>query len=245
MNQKAEELGMTNTHFEDCCGLTDSTNHYMSARDVAIMSRELSVKYPQIHDYSTIWMESITHTTRQGSEEFILSNTNKLLKQYDGCTGLKTGSTSTALYCLSATAVRNDIELIAVIMAAPESKVRFAEAASLLNYGFSNCTLYTDENKEPLPDVNIKNGVTETVKTNYKDHFTYLSTTGENMADIQKNIKVYEDIQAPIQQGDTIGIIEYTLNGKMLGTMEIIAAEAVEKAGYMDYLKKVIDRLFK
>ena len=245
MNQKAEELGMTNTHFEDCCGLTDSSNHYMSARDVAIMSRELTTKYPQIHDYSTIWMESITHTTRQGSEEFVLSNTNKLLKQYDGCTGLKTGSTSAALYCLSATAVRNDIELIAVIMAAPESKVRFAEAASLLNYGFSNCTLYTDENKEPLPDVNIKNGVTETVKTNYKDHFTYLSTTGENMADIQKNIKVYEDIQAPIQQGDAIGIIEYTLNGKMLGTMEIVAAEAVEKAGYMDYLKKVIERLFK
>ena len=245
MNQKAEELGMTDTHFEDCCGLTDSLNHYMSARDVAIMSRELSVKYPQIHDYSTIWMESITHTTRQGSEEFVLSNTNKLLKQYDGCTGLKTGSTSTALYCLSATAVRNDIELIAVIMAAHESKVRFAEAASLLNYGFSNCTLYTDGNKEPLPDVNIKNGVTETVKTNYKDHFTYLSTTGENIADIQKNIKVYEDIQAPIQQGDTMGIIEYILNGKILGTMEIIAVETVEKAGYIDYLKKVIDRLFK
>ena len=142
MNEKAAQLGMEDTHFTDCCGLTDSQDHYTSAKDVAVMSRELSVKYPQIHNYSSIWMEDITHVTSQGTSTFTLANTNKLLRQYEGCNGLKTGSTSLAKYCLSATAVRDDIELIAVIMAAPDYKVRFSEAAALLNYGFSHCTLY-------------------------------------------------------------------------------------------------------
>ena len=144
MNQRAQELGMKNTHFVDCCGLTEDPNHYTTARDIAIMSRELVTRFPQIYDYTTVWMENITHVTRQGTKEFGLTNTNKLLRSYEGCKGLKTGSTSIAKYCLSATAVRGGIELISVIMTAPDSKTRFANAAELLNYGFGKCTLYTD-----------------------------------------------------------------------------------------------------
>jgi D-alanyl-D-alanine carboxypeptidase (penicillin-binding protein 5/6) len=120
MNRKAEDLGMANTHFEDCCGLSDSDNHYTSAKDVAIMSRELINHYPQVYNYAQIWMEDITHETSQGTAPFTLSNTNKLLKQYQWATGLKTGSTKNALFCLSATARRDDIDLIAVIMGAPD-----------------------------------------------------------------------------------------------------------------------------
>ena len=141
MNKKAEELGMVNTHFEDCCGLTDSDNHYTSAYDVALMSRELIVKHKEIFKYSTIWMENITHVTNKGSSEFGLANTNKLLKQYPYATGLKTGSTSKAKYCVSATASKDGIELIAVVMAAQDYKIRFKEAETLLKYGYGVCRM--------------------------------------------------------------------------------------------------------
>ena len=133
MNERAAGLGMENTHFVDCCGLTESTDHYTTVRDIAIMSRELITKYPKILEYSSIWMENITHVTRQGSKEFCLTNTNKLLRSYDGCIGLKTGSTSLAKYCVSAVASRNNITLISVVMAAPDYKVRFKDAAAMLN----------------------------------------------------------------------------------------------------------------
>lgn len=135
MNERAEELGLAGTHFEDCCGLTDSPGHYTTARDVAVMSRELILCYPQVLEYSSIWMEDITHVTAQGSKPFTLSNTNKLIKSYSGCLGLKTGSTDAAGYCVSAVAARDDLTMIAVIMGAPDHKVRFQDAASLLDYG--------------------------------------------------------------------------------------------------------------
>ena len=122
MNLRAKKLGMENTNFEDCCGLTDSPNHYTTAKDIAVMSRELVTKYPKILDYSSIWMENITHVTKQGTKEFGLTNTNKLIRSYEGCVGLKTGSTSVAKYCLSAVARRNEVTLIAVVMAAPDYK---------------------------------------------------------------------------------------------------------------------------
>lgn len=124
MNERAKGLGMENANFEDCCGLTDSTTHAMSARDIALMTKELITKYPEIFNYSTIWMENITHVTKQGTKEFGLSNTNKLLKMATNfeVTGLKTGSTSLAKYCLSATARKDGVELIAVILAAPDFK---------------------------------------------------------------------------------------------------------------------------
>ena len=156
MNERAKGLGMNNTTFINC-------GHMTSAYDVALMSRELTTKYPQIHDYSTIWMDTITHVTRRGSEEFGLTNTNKLIRQYQYATGLKTGSTSLAKYCVSATAVKDGMELIAVVMADPDFKIRFADAATLLNYGFSKCRIYSDENTDTLAALPLKKGISDEV----------------------------------------------------------------------------------
>lgn len=239
MNERAQGLGMTQTNFEDCCGLTDSPTHVTSARDVAIMSRELITRYPQIFDYSSIWMENITHNTAQGSSEFSLANTNKLLKQYEGCNGLKTGSTSLAKYCVSATATRDGVTLIAVIMAAPDYKVRFSEAATLLNYGFGACRLYTDENPESLPLLPVLNGVREEVALRYGGSFSYLSTTGEDFSAITKEWVYQEPLTAPVNEGDVVGSLVYSLNGTEIGRVDILAAETVEEAGYMDYWKQM------
>ena len=149
MNERARGLGMENTNFVNCNGL-DTAGHETTARDIAVMSRELITKYPQIHDYSTIWMENITHTTKKGTSEFGLTNTNKLIRQYQYATGLKTGSTSDAGFCVSATAEKNQMEMIAVIMAAKDSKARFSDAMTLLNYGFGKCMKYMDEGLEAI-----------------------------------------------------------------------------------------------
>ena len=141
MNARAKGLGMKHTNFVNCNGL-DTDGHEMSARDIALMSRELMTKYPQIKDYCTVWMENITHTTARGSSEFGLTNTNKLIRQYEYATGLKTGSTGKAKFCVSATASKNGVDLIAVIMGAEDSKSRFKDAVTLLNYGFGKCQIY-------------------------------------------------------------------------------------------------------
>lgn len=240
MNQRAEELRMDNTHFEDCCGLTDSDEHYTTARDVAIMSRELVTKHPEIYDYTKIWMEDIVHVTRQGSSTFTLSSTNKLLRQYEWATGLKTGSTSKAKYCLSATASKDGIDLIAVVMGAPDNKVRFQDAMALLNYGFSVSNIYVDENKEALPAQKIKGGVEDTVNLSFAGEFRYLDTKGSNLSQIEKTISLPEEIEAPVEEGQPIGEAVYKLDGQRIGGVSIVAAKAVEKAGYKDYVLKVI-----
>ena len=157
MNQKAKELGMTHTHFMNCNGLDDSieSGHYSSAYDVALMSRALITCYPQISHYSTIWMDEITHSTQKGDTRFGLTNTNKLIRTYQGITGLKTGSTSKAKYCLSATASRAAVSLTAVVMAAPDPKIRFSQAASLLDYGFANCTGFEDRKAHQHPSAPV------------------------------------------------------------------------------------------
>ena len=242
MNTRAAGLGMNDTHFLDCCGLTDSSDHYTSAKDVAIMSKELITKYPQIHNYSTIWMENITHTTRRGSSEFGLANTNKLLKQYQWATGLKTGSTSIAKYCLSATASKDGVDLIAVIMAAPDYKARFAEAITLLNYGYSNCSLYTDNNPIALEPISIKEGVQDTINCEYEKTFSYLITDGEKEDDIQKEIVYKENLTAPIAKGDVVGELIYSINGTEIGRISILSGSDVRKANYLDYLKKALKK---
>ena len=239
MNEKAESLGMQNTHFEDCCGLTDSDSHYSSAKDVAIMSRELITKYPEVFDYTTIWMEDIEHKTAQGTTTFTLASTNKLLKQYEWTTGLKTGSTSKALYCLSATANKDDMELIAVVMAAPDPKTRFQDAMSLLNYGYSVSQMYTDENKDPLPAQKVEGGIEDMVNLVYEAPFSYLDTAGNNINEIEKEISLPGSVNAPIAEGDAIGEAVYKLNGTRIGSVSILAAKGVEKAQYKDYYKKV------
>ena len=244
MNQKAQELGMSDTHFEDCCGLTNSDNHYTTARDVALMSRALITEYPQVYDYTKIWMEDITHVTKKGSSQFTLSSTNKLLKQYPYATGLKTGSTSKAKYCLSATANKDGIDLIAVVMAAPDYKVRFQDAQKLLNYGFSVSRLYTDENKDQLPVRTVLKGIAEEVPVAYKESFRYLDLKGNDVSRIEKKIILPEEFEAPVRKGEIAGKAVYLLNGKEIGSVEILFSETVEKATYRDYVKKVFGFFF-
>lgn len=244
MNERAKELGMSNTNFEDCCGLTDSENHYTSAKDVAIMSRELIFKYPQIHKYSTIWMENITHTTDKGTKEFGLTNTNKLLKQYQWTTGLKTGSTSKAKYCVSATAKKDDIELIAVVMAAPDYKIRFSEAIKLFEYGYSKCELYTDKIADDEIQVKINNGIMESVICRPQQDFNYLGMNGENLQNITKKIKKSEKKNAPVKKGDVMGEYVYCIDGKEIGKVELLAKENVRRMKYLDAYIKSLKKFF-
>lgn len=239
MNNKAAELGMADTHFEDCCGLSNSDNHYTTARDVSVMSRELITKHPNVFQYTQIWMEDITHSTAQGTSTFTLSSTNKLLKQYEYATGLKTGSTQKAKYCLSATARKNDIDLIAVVMAAPDHKVRFQDAQTLLNYGFSVSDVYIDENKENLPDLMVDGGVEEKVGLVFASEFRYLDIAGNSLDQVEKVIDLPEKAQAPVTGGDEAGKARYLLNGTEIGNVSILYSTDVEKAVYKDYLMKI------
>jgi len=244
MNTKAAELGMEDTHFEDCCGLTDSDGHYTTAKDVAIMSRELTVKYPEIFTYTQIWMEDITHVTRLGSSTFTLSSTNKLLKWYQWTTGLKTGSTAKAKFCVSATASKDGVDLIAVIMGAPDPKERFHDAEKLLNYGFSVSNLYVDENKEPLPQMRVEGGVEETVSLHYAEEFRYLDVTGRDLSAVEKELKLPESVEAPVTEGETAGQAVYRIGGEEIGRVAVLYDASVEKAGFGDYFKKVLGVYF-
>lgn len=244
MNAKATELGMVDTHFEDCCGLTDSDSHYTTAKDVAIMSRELTVKYPEVFTYTRIWMEDITHVTRRGSSTFTLSSTNKLLKWYQWTTGLKTGSTAKAKSCISATASKDGMDLIAVIMGAPDPKERFHDAEKLLNYGFSVSNLYVDENKEPLPQMRVEGGVEESVSLHYAEEFRYLDVTGRDLSAVEKELKLPESVKAPVTEGKTAGQAVYRIGGEEIGRVAVLYDASVEKAGFGDYFKKVLGIYF-
>lgn len=244
MNAKATELGMVDTHFEDCCGLTDSDGHYTTAKDVAIMSRELTVKYPEVFTYTRIWMEDITHVTSRGSSTFTLSSTNKLLKWYQWTTGLKTGSTAKAKFCISATASKDGMDLIAVIMGAPDPKERFHDAEKLLNYGFSVSNLYVDENKEPLPQMRVEGGVEESVSLHYAEEFRYLDVTGRDLSAVEKELKLPGSVKAPVTEGETAGQAVYRIGGEEIGRIAVLYDASVEKAGFGDYFKKVLGVYF-
>ena len=239
MNERAASLGMENTHFEDCCGLTDSDNHYTTARDIALMAQELITRYPQIKSYTTIWMENITHVTMQGSKEFGLANTNKLLKQYPYTTGLKTGSTNKAKYCVCATANKDGVELIAVIMGCPNYKDRFTEAQSLLQFGYTTCKLYQDENPPELMPILVKGGIDKQVSAVYKEKFSWLFVSGEDFSNMEKMLTTNE-LTAPIEKGEQIGTVTYRLNGKELGSIGIYAEESVREAKFFDYLLNIV-----
>ena len=242
MNERAKGLGMDNTNFVNCNGL-DAEGHVTSARDIALMSRELIAKYPQIHDYSMIWMENITHNTSKGTSEFGLTNTNKLVRQYEYATGLKTGSTGEAKFCVSATGEKNGIEMIAVVMGAETSKERFADAVKLLNHGFGKCQLYTDESAPDVQSTDVEGGVREYVSVERPGAFSYLDMTGANLAEVEKRTEMNENLSAPLKKGDVIGYIVYSIDGREIGRAELTAGEAVEKAGFIDYLIKSIDMI--
>ena len=244
MNERAKGLGMTNTHFVDCCGLTEDPEHLTTARDIALMSRELITRYPQIQQYSTIWMENITHVTKKGSSEFGLTNTNKLIKQYAYATGLKTGSTGLAKYCVSATAEKDNIKLIAVIMAAPDYKVRFADASALLDYGFSVCRLYQDTTPPALPELSVRGGTDKKVSLSYEGTFSYLDTAGNDLNLIEKKLSLPEEIKAPVTQGKEAGTLYYTLNEKEIGSIRVLYDTTIPKATYQDYFRKTLTYFF-
>ena len=243
MNDRAEQLGLTGTHFLDCCGLSDSDEHYTTAADVAKMSRELITKYPQVLDYTGIWMEDITHVTNKGSETFTLSSTNKLLKLYNWTTGLKTGSTSKAMYCLSATAKKDDLEMIAVVLGAPTNKARFNDAMALLSYGYSVSRLYEDSNQDTLPNLPVKGGVQDYLRLAYGDTFRYVDVDGNDLSLIEKELVLEPEVVAPIEEGQAVGEMVYKLKGTRIGSVSIQAAQAVPKATYMDCLLRLGDRL--
>jgi len=235
MNKRAEGLGMTNTHFVNCNGL-DVDGHMTTARDIALMSRELITAYPQIHDYCTIWMENITHTTKKGTSEFGLTNTNKLIRQYEYATGLKTGSTSKAKFCVSATAKKDDTELIAVIMAAENSKARVRDAIALCNYGFGKCNKYQEEEVETVKPVKVLRGVKGNVRAVQEEPFTYIDTTGADLKGMERKVVLDKKLKAPVKEGDKVGEARYYLNGTKVGSRDIVAAESVDKVSYQSAL---------
>lgn len=238
MNEKAKQLGMEQTHFVNCCGL-DTDGHTSSARDVALMSRELINNHPEVKEFSNIWMEDITHVTRNGEKDFTLSNTNKLIKQYSYATGLKTGSTSKAGCCLSGTAMKDGIELIAVVMAAPTSKVRFKDAITLLNYGFSVCSIYQDTEAPDTEYADVNAGVKNEVKVAKSKDFSYMFLSKYDTSDIRREC-VIDTVNAPVSEGDEIGVINYYYKDNLIGTVPLVAAESVELMDYKDSVWRVI-----
>ena len=239
MNERAKGLGMNDTTFVNCCGL-DADGHMTSAHDVALMSRELIVRHPDIHNYSMIWMENITHTTAKGTSEFGLANTNKLIRQYQYATGLKTGFTSLAKYCVSATAKKDDMELIAVIMGAPDPKARTADATTLLNYGFGQCHIYSDPNDERLAPIAVEKGITEYVNLEYASPFSYVSTDGSDLTGIEKTLELPESVAAPVKRGGVAGRAVYTIGGREIGSVNLLFTDSVPVATYKDYFLKAL-----
>lgn len=228
MNKRAKELGMANTNFVNTNGLDDD-NHYSSARDVAIMSREL-IGHEKILEYTTIWMDSL----RDG--KFQLANTNKLIRFYSGANGLKTGSTSKAMCCLSATAKRNDMQLIAVVLGAPTSKERFGAASSLLDYGFANYSSYkATEKGEEISKVMLLKGMENEAALVSETSCSILLPKGKQ-ENIERNIEIPEFLTAPIKAGEVVGKMNFVLDGEVLGSVNIVAEKSIEKKTYIRFV---------
>ena len=240
MNKKARELGMKHTTFQNACGL-DAKGHVTSAYDIALMTRELAQRYPEVFKYTKIWMDTIIHKTKKGEKEFGLSNTNKLIRQYKYATGLKTGSTSKAKFCVSATGRKGDIDLIAVIMAADDSKARVRDAITLLNYGFGKCQKYTEKKQKKLSPVEVRGGREKQVKVRQQGAFTYVDTTGADLTKIENKTRKDKNVKAPLKKGEKVGETMYYLNGKRIGSIDIITTEEIEKQNYRSALENVLE----
>lgn len=237
MNNRARELGMSDTTFKNCHGL-DEDEHLTSAHDIALMSRELLMNHPSITNYSTIW----TDTLRDGKSA--LSNTNKLVRNYAGCTGLKTGSTSLALFNLSASATRDGLSLIAVVMKAPTSALRFSNATSLLDYGFSNYSYKCFGNQgETVKQIAVTKGLSKTVNAVYETSPSFLLKKGEESG-ITYEINLNESVQAPISQGQILGTVKYSLNGTELGSVNLVAETSVDKIQLLNMTKHIVNNWF-
>ena len=239
MNSRAKELGMDNTEFKNACGL-DTEGHITTAKDIALMSKELIKNFPDITKYTTTWQDTINHTTRKGTTEFGLTNTNKLIRWYDGATGLKTGSTGNAKYCLSATADKNGMELIAVIMAAPDNKSRFSEAIKLLDYGYANYAVLSGAKKgDSAGEIPVSKGEHETVLLEVSEDINAMIQKGGSEPEIVYELT--ESLQAPIEKGVKAGEAVYMLDGQVIAKADVVTSEAVERAS----LPTVAERLLK
>ncbi|MBO5149968.1 MAG: D-alanyl-D-alanine carboxypeptidase [Anaerotignum sp.] len=243
MNKKAQELGMKETHFVNACGL-DVDGHETSANDIALMSRELMTRFPEIKEYTTTWQDTIVHKTRKGESEFGLTNTNKLIKWYEGATGLKTGSTGKALYCLSGTAERDGLHLIAVVMAAPDFKVRFQETMKLLDYGFAN---YSAEKGLPagekMAEISVTKGMADTVDGVIKEEISFLLKK-DGGKEWETKTEVLPRVDAPVQAGEKLGEVIYLINGEEVGRTDLIASENVEKTDLSTMLERMLQQWF-
>lgn len=232
MNERAAELGMKNTVFKNCTGL-DAEGHLSTARDIAIMSAEL-LRHPEIKNYSTVWMDSL----RGGKTE--LTNTNRLVRFYKGCTGLKTGSTDGAGCCLSASAERDGMELISVTLGSPNTDERFAAGRKLLDYGFANFTLVKmtppEEYLAPIP---VAHGTEETVQPICEEPAAFLLKKGQE-AGVEQSVYLPEKLEAPVKAGDVLGRVTVTLSGGEIGGYDIVAAEDVPRMGLFEALKKLL-----
>lgn len=231
MNERAKQLGMNDTHFVNCNGL-DTDGHVTSAHDIAVMSREI-MKHPKIFEYTTIWMDSL----RDGA--FGLVNTNKLIRFYQGATGLKTGSTSVAGFCISATAKRDGMDLIAVVMGSPTSKERFADATKMLDYGFANygiCSSLVSEDE--LAPIALKKGTKDSVSIGLADGFSLLMEKSK-IANIEKKITLPNSVSAPVQSGHKIGDVEFFSEGLSVGKCNIVAKEDIKAENPWGMFKKI------
>jgi serine-type D-Ala-D-Ala carboxypeptidase (penicillin-binding protein 5/6) len=240
MNQKAKDLGMTDTNFIDCTGLTDD-GHYSSANDIAIMSRELILKHPKITSYTTTWVSSFRDNV-PGKKPVVLNNTNKLVRFYKGTNGLKTGFTTKSGYCLSAAAVRNNQQLISVVLGEPDSNTRFAESQKMLDYGFANFETTQINNKgDEVQTVEVKKGLKTNVNAIYKDDVKLLLKKGEK-GKIVKDVKIDDNITAPIKAGQKIGEVTFKLAGNEVGKAELVSANDVQRASFLRlFFRMVID----
>lgn len=239
MNERAKELGMEDTNFVNACGL-DTEGHVSSAYDIALMSRELMENFPEIKEYTTTWQDSIVHKTRRGEETFGLTNTNKLIQWYDGATGLKTGSTGNALYCLSGTAERDGMGLIAVVMAAPDYKVRFREVMQLLDYGFANYAIEKGREKGyAMGEVPVEKGMTDTVEAVVAEEISVLVPKGKE-AQWETKTELLPAVSAPVEAGTKVGELVYLRDGEEVGRVELTAGENVEKANVDTMLRRML-----
>lgn len=243
MNQRAKELGMENTNFVNCCGL-EAEGHLTCAYDIALMSQELITKHPEIFEYCTIWMDTITHHTRKGDTVFGLTNTNKFLRSYSHATGLKTGYTSASKYCLAATAEKDGLQMIAVVMAEENPKQRTKDVIALCDYGFSNCKLYQDTPKLPKTKIPVHKGKQEKLSYSIEKPFEYLFTDVTKLGEITRKIILPKEVKAPIQKGDAIGSVRYYLGEEEIGTLPIVAEQTIAKQNFFDFFKQTLGRLF-
>ena len=233
MNEKAKSLGMNETNFKNCHGI-DEDDHYTSSYDIALLSKDLLNTYPEITKYTTIYMD----TLRDGKSSLV--NTNKLVRNYTGCTGLKTGSTSLALYNLSASATRDNLSLIAVVMKAPSSKIRFSDAASLLDYGFANFEYKELAKKdEVVKSLSVDKGVLPNVDVVPENDCGTLISKGNDI-NIEQNILISNEISAPISKGDVVGKLEFRLNGEVISEVNLIAKDDVGKMSIVSMEKLVV-----